>query len=1126
MNKRLAIWATALLMAGATAQGATFPVITAFTNAASYTNLSGGLQTIVRVTVATPLVVSNQVFMRYTQGLATNLGFTSTATTNFRSALWPGATSDIAVVLYNNDRILISQTYTGNTYATFDVLQSSGGGGSGSGSLEDLIAGGTTNSGVTHLIIEGDSVGSHSVAGNTSTLQIRSNPTNITTGALTTDTVRANSMVSAGAIQVGAETPFSSFGELKTHLGLRDYVSATTYPNTLGGTPYTDGAIITLSEGASAAGGTTITLGRNIIVGQGGITVTNSLLYGNVIIISGNLTNSLEVMFPAQTNTVSRFYYRPAAAAPPYDMGYVDIPATTSGYLRIVGSTNSALLLAVDEVVSVATASNATLFAGNGSDYYRNFGNITNVQVWDDALQTLTETTFFGFEAGDGANYTWVYRTNGTGTNRILRLDVAGGGVTGACETCSNEWTEANIYSGGAILEYRGIQMKVSGNGNSNTDATHASVSPMGTGNVASANAATVGGGRLNRASGIASSVNGGQGNHATGDYSTVNGGYGNASVGAYSTVLGGYQSRADGVGAIVSGLRVVSGGSYSDLSGADINAPIGNYSFIRGLFAANTNDFVVGFLEGVATNYASITRPYTIGFYTLTTNQWRMGVGTNNPVAGLDVHGGFNFTGPITSNGNPVTFSASATDAVHTIVTGGDNVTSSPQRITFMAGSGSSPTSTVSGSNTTVYLAAGGSGGGTLTNAISTSTYVKASVIGGQVVVGTTGTPIFVEIGTGTLVEASLDPYATGAESTNIAGRVAESYGFANSNTIGNATSIQGQAWSATAPTNAGAYPFWNGSGWVFSTAAPASSTGSVSSINLQVGNITIAGSGVTTTGATINVSDSAPSSTAADKSSNNVFTAVQEVNISTQGHTRVDGGFDQAAYPRQHGLEVSLTNASPNGSTVVGVKMVASASTSAGGTVRDIGYLGGSQRVGTGQLLTLSPAGVQSSDGSMIVGSNLVSQTHEHPSIFLASGAGPSGGAYINFGGVENAANNAHQTVYSMARLQFGSSTGGFNAIASFNDSWTDRDLIVYGDTNEALFVEGSSGRVMVGGPIDVTLPRPQELMHLTNGSFRVDSPNTTNQVMMNRTRFYTDGINLFWANATGAIYQATSF
>lgn len=123
MNRILSIVVVIMAFAGLSSAATQYPVVKSFTNSCVYTNSRTYLQTIVRVSVSTPTVTSNQVTMKYTQGIATNTGFTMAGTTNFRVALWPQATSEIAVVLYSGDRILVSQTYTGRSYATFDVLE-------------------------------------------------------------------------------------------------------------------------------------------------------------------------------------------------------------------------------------------------------------------------------------------------------------------------------------------------------------------------------------------------------------------------------------------------------------------------------------------------------------------------------------------------------------------------------------------------------------------------------------------------------------------------------------------------------------------------------------------------------------------------------------------------------------------------------------------------------------------------------------------------------------------------------------------------------------------------------------------------------------------------------------------
>lgn len=103
-------------------------------------------------------------------------------------------------------------------------------------------------------------------------------------------------------------------------------------------------------------------------------------------------------------------------------------------------------------------------------------------------------------------------------------------------------------------------------------------------------------------------------------------------------------------------------------------------------------------------------------------------------------------------------------------------------------------------------------SGGGTVTNAYSENDWLTASVVSGQVVIGSTSTPLF--------AEADL-----GAQ-------------------LANATSLVGRAVSTNAP-NDGAAMVWSATqgAWVPSDAPPASSTGSVSSVNGGVGLVTVQG-------------------------------------------------------------------------------------------------------------------------------------------------------------------------------------------------------------------------------------------------------------------------------------------
>ena len=145
MMKSLQVWLVLLaLLCPLCVMGQTStPTVLRFTGGElTYTNANTYAQTIVRVVVSTTTSVTNTVTFSYSQGLQWTTGRV-VSSTSFRTAYWPASTGSVATILYTGDKIRISQTYTGVTFATMDVIRGVGGGGD-SGSNVLVVSGGAT----------------------------------------------------------------------------------------------------------------------------------------------------------------------------------------------------------------------------------------------------------------------------------------------------------------------------------------------------------------------------------------------------------------------------------------------------------------------------------------------------------------------------------------------------------------------------------------------------------------------------------------------------------------------------------------------------------------------------------------------------------------------------------------------------------------------------------------------------------------------------------------------------------------------------------------------------------------------------------------------------------------------
>lgn len=327
-------------------------------------------------------------------------------------------------------------------------------------------------------------------------------PTNLTPATLT-----AGIYVSTPELRLNGAT-YTTIPTNKPDVTIAD--SANTWP---GATPIT-----LLSDGTGPA----FTLYP--VTGESGITVR---VANGALIISGAVTNGVEVYFPVQTSSVGRFYYRSSVA--PYTMSYVDMNASTSGYFKWDGTN----VTPVQELT--ATATNALALNNQPSTYYDDFFNLTNALVYNSGV--LAATDVMGFEAGSNCVFTFVTYTNAL-TGRVGTIARISGGSGGSNYLLNavNTWSDTNtfqqpLYANRIIVQGQGNTMsgdkaQVLG-GTNNTAAGAYSTVLGGYGNLAGAGApyGTVAGGLNNTASGSRGAVAGGEGNQA-GDFSGVGGGY------------------------------------------------------------------------------------------------------------------------------------------------------------------------------------------------------------------------------------------------------------------------------------------------------------------------------------------------------------------------------------------------------------------------------------------------------------------------------------------------------------------------------------------------------------------------------------------------------------------------
>ena len=391
------------------------------------------------------------------------------------------------------------------------------------------------------------------------------------------------------------------------------------------------GATVTAPYGLhqiSAAGGQ-IAL-KGYIKGVDGITVSNDSQ--GVVYVSGSLTGSVESLFSPAGATNNGILYVRRWITPLNPIEPILFPAGTNGYLKWDGTNFSA----VSELA--ATATNALQLAGQDPSYYRKFSSLTNLYVFDDAVSAGGGMQqYIGFDFGSGINFTTAIRTNGgiTGTVLVVESSLAS---TGACATCSNEWTEANTWNGNAILRYQNVQIVVDGNGNANTGKS-ASVSLMGTNLQARGDHSSVNGGRDNAASGNESTISGGSSHTASGAGSTIAGGRDNAANGNYASIIGGYDSDA--------------AGDYSAVWGGREVAAYNAYSATFGRFAENNGTGVVFFAWGQAnTNKTKSTLP-TNGLEVAGTVKATRFEGDGSALTGITAGGGSGSGFPLTTNGN-----------------------------------------------------------------------------------------------------------------------------------------------------------------------------------------------------------------------------------------------------------------------------------------------------------------------------------------------------------------------------------------------------------------------------------------------------------------------------------------
>jgi len=536
-------------------------------------------------------------------------------------------------------------------------------------------------------------------------------------------------------------------------LNLAQYVtgaSSVTAP----GAPYAN----VLQSGAAPG----LTFSR--IKGQSGITASNGP-DGNIY-LDGGATSSVEALFPRQTMSVTRIYYRSITA--PYDMTYFDTPTYTSGYFYIDGTTP-----VFRSTVAVGNATNADLFAGQLPGYYADFFNLTNVLIWDDA--TVEATDVMGFEAGVNADWELVTRTNNGRTSTVARMNIAGGSNDLGRLASSNAWTEYNSFEDDTYFFSRILRT-----GHGITIADGASVGSGSSNLTASGSQSTVAGGFANTASGENSTSGGGLQNTASGAKSTAAGGYNNAASGTGSAIGGGQNNNAGDYSAASGGDNVDVTGQYSAGPGGLNISATKNYELIFGRNLASTNADGLMFAWGdVETNRLKSVQDRAVVFLWEGTNRGRLGFNTANPTANVHVVGSVmadqyygSFLGDISgASGAPV---ASNSQFTLETIYGTNGAT---RRLVFV---GAAVTNVlVSGNTTTVYFADSLGGGGGSANL--TSTWAVAVTLGSTNAVmipyaasntllastGATSTPAFKTAAQLGLVTTESDPVFAGVSNS-----------------------------------------------------------------------------------------------------------------------------------------------------------------------------------------------------------------------------------------------------------------------------------------------------------------------------------------------------------------------
>ena len=177
------------------------------------------------------------------------------------------------------------------------------------------------------------------------------------------------------------------------------------------------------------------------------------------------------------------------------------------------------------------------------------------------------------------------------------------------------------------------------------TGATGVTIGGGGTGaypNTITDDHGTVGGGQGNRAGNNA-------GPTTDASYATVSGGNGNQAGGASATVSGGSANIASGWLATVSGgAGNVASGEVSSVPGGSANTAAGAYSFAAGWQAKANHQGTFVWADSIGTEYAS-TEPDQF----LIRAAGGVGIGTNSPMAQLDVGGSIHASGTIASGGS-----------------------------------------------------------------------------------------------------------------------------------------------------------------------------------------------------------------------------------------------------------------------------------------------------------------------------------------------------------------------------------------------------------------------------------------------------------------------------------------